>query len=268
MENDLYNLALSHYKRGEYEEAFNILFKVSTEQECNASNKEYILLEECKKQISEQYYFLIINHIEHHEYKEAELLREEFLTKYDFDDRITLLAIPVNDTNNEQNILQHSESFKKEKILDIPLIDPTFLEYNGNRWLFGTTKEKTIDANSKLSIFIEKDGILIPHKSNPVVNDIHTARPGGKFFLYNGDLYRPAQSCEKMYGEHINLMKITSLTEDKYEEELVKSINSHNSKRFNLCLHTFNTYKNFAVVDGYEYSIQIKQRIKASFRLI
>ena len=114
MENDLYNLALSHYKRGEYEEAFNILFKVSTEQECNASNKEYILLEESKKQISEQYYFLIINHIEHHEYKEAELLREEFLTKYDFDDRITLLAIPVNDTNNEQNIFQHSESLKKE----------------------------------------------------------------------------------------------------------------------------------------------------------
>lgn len=57
-------------------------------------------------------------------------------------------------------------------------------------------------------------------------------------------------------------MKVTSLAEDKYEEELVKSINSHNSKRFNLCLHTFNTYEDFAVVDGYEYSIQIRQRIK------
>lgn len=114
-------------------------------------------------------------------------------------------------------------------------------------------ERKTIDANSKLSIFIEKDGILILHKSNPVVNDIHTTRPGGKFFLCNEDLYRPAQSCEKMYGEHINLMKITSLAEDKYEEELVKSINSHNSKRFNLCLHTFNTSNSFSVVNGYEY---------------
>ena len=151
---------------------------------------------------------------------------------------------------------------KKEKILDVPLIDPTFLEYNGNRWLFGTTKEKTIDANSKLSIFIENDGKFIPHKSNPVIDDIHTARPGGKFFWYNGDLYRPAQSCEKMYGEHINLMKVTCLTEDKYEEELVRSVDSHNSKRFNLCLHTFNTYEDFAVVDGYEYSVQIRQRIK------
>ena len=49
---------------------------------------------------------------------------------------------------------------KKEKILDVPLIDPTFIEYNGKKWLFGTTKEKKEDANSKLSIFYSSYGGL------------------------------------------------------------------------------------------------------------
>lgn len=153
-------------------------------------------------------------------------------------------------------------SVKKETLLDVPLIDPTVVELGDTRYLFGTTKENVVDANSRLSIFIEKNGEFVPHKTNPVVVDIHTARPGGSFFWYNGDLYRPAQSCEKMYGEHINLMRVKCLTEDKYEEEFVKSVSSHDSKRYNLCLHTFNTYKDFAIVDGYEYSIQIRQRIK------
>lgn len=47
---------------------------------------------------------------------------------------------------------------RKEKILDVPLIDPTFIEYNGKKWLFGTTKEKKEDANSKLSIFYSSYG--------------------------------------------------------------------------------------------------------------
>ena len=158
--------------------------------------------------------------------------------------------------------LKELKATNKEIILDVPLIDPTIVTYNGKKWLFGTTKEKVEDANSKLSIYFENNNKFVPHKKNPVKTDIHTARPGGNFFWYKDSLYRPAQSCEKMYGEHINIMKVTCLTEDSFEEEFVKSINSHNSDRFNLCLHTFNSYTDFAVVDGYEYSAQIRQRIK------
>lgn len=61
MEDNLYTLALSHYQKGEYEEAFYLL-KVSDKEE-TFSNKERVLLEACKKQISEQYYLLITNHI-------------------------------------------------------------------------------------------------------------------------------------------------------------------------------------------------------------
>ena len=79
MEDNLYTLALSHYQKGEYEEAFYLL-KVSDREE-TFSNKERVLLEACKKQISDQYYLLITNHIAQQEYDKAIKLQKNFLEK-------------------------------------------------------------------------------------------------------------------------------------------------------------------------------------------
>lgn len=147
----------------------------------------------------------------------------------------------------------------KTKILDIPLIDPTFIEYQVAKWLFGTTREEFPDATRKLSIFVEKDGVYIPHAKNPVKYDVNSARPGGNFFWYKGELYRPAQNCEHIYGEEIHIMRVTQLDEMGFAEEYVKTISSHSSNRYNLGLHTFNVCNNFILVDGYEYSIRIVQ---------
>mgnify|MGYP002234256251 CR=1 FL=1 len=150
---------------------------------------------------------------------------------------------------------------KKIKILDVALIDPTFVKYKGKNYLFGTTKEQTEDANRKLSIFVENNGKYESHKCNPVKVDINSARPGGKFFWYKGELYRPAQNCEHIYGEEIHIMKVTRLDEENFSEKYVKTVSSHSSDRYNLGLHTFNVYEGFILVDGFEYSTQIMQRI-------
>lgn len=151
---------------------------------------------------------------------------------------------------------------RKELILNEPLIDPTFLEFNEKKWLFATTKKDVDDPNRKLSIFYEKDGKFVAHKNNPVKIDIHTARPGGKFFEYKGELYRPAQNSEHLYGEDIRIMRILQLDEDNFLEEEVMKVDSHDMKRYNLGLHTFNVGNGFVVVDGFEYSTQILQKIK------
>ena len=167
--------------------------------------------------------------------------------------------------NNKSGCLSRfnveGNTIKKTKILDIPLIDPTFVEYCGKKWLFGTTKEKEKDSNSKLSIFLEKNGKFIPHVKNPVKISINSARPGGKFFYYNDELYRPTQNCEHLYGEDIQIMRVKQLDENNFSEEYVKTISSHSSDRYNIGLHTFNVYDGFAVVDGFEYSIQFVQRV-------
>lgn len=157
---------------------------------------------------------------------------------------------------------------RKEKVLDVPLIDPTFVEYAGKKWLFGTTKEEPEDAKKKLSIFYEKDGVYYPHNNNPVKNDICTSRPGGSFFEYKGDLYRPAQNSENIYGEDIRIMKIIALDEDEFKEEQVKIIESHRCKKYNLGLHTFNVGDGFIVVDGFQYSNQFVEKVKLKLKHI
>lgn len=156
----------------------------------------------------------------------------------------------------------HEKPVRKELYVNMPLIDPTFVEFNEKKWLFATTKEEPEDPNRKLSIFVEKNGQFVPHKKNPVKTDIHTARPGGKFFQYKGNVYRPAQNSEHIYGEDIRIMKIIQLDEDNYLEEQVMTISSHNCDRYNLGLHTFNVEDGFIVVDGFEYSTQMIQKIK------
>ena len=61
--------------------------------------------------------------------------------------------------------LKELKATNKEIILDVPLIDPTIVTYNGKKWLFGTTKEKVEDANSKLSIYFENNNKFVPHKN-------------------------------------------------------------------------------------------------------
>ncbi len=157
------------------------------------------------------------------------------------------------------------ERIEKEMLLNVPVIDPTFVDYNGSKWLFGTTKENEADANQKLSIFCEKDGKYVPHSLNPVKIDVRSSRPGGKFFWFKGELYRPAQNCEHLYGEDIRIMKVRQLDGEKYVEEECKTISSHNCRRFKDGLHTFNVYDGVILVDGFEYEIHPIQKLRNKF---
>lgn len=121
MEDDLYTLALSHYQKGEYENAFNLL--KATDMQGSVSKEEKALLEACKKQISEQYYLLITNHIAQQEYDKATQLQIDFLEKYNFDERIVRLKIPVIDTKLEES----DKNFRDNKSSILYIILPTVL---------------------------------------------------------------------------------------------------------------------------------------------
>lgn len=149
--------------------------------------------------------------------------------------------------------IDNGNSFKRIKLLDEGLIDQTFLEYNGKCWIFATKAGSTqADAFSKLRIYYtDENGKFVSHKLDPAKDDIRKSRPGGMFFTYKGDLYRPAQDCEKRYGNLIRIMRIKKLTEDEFEEEEVAALSSRNSPPYSVRLHTFNVYDGLVVVDGY-----------------
>lgn len=147
--------------------------------------------------------------------------------------------------------IKNDNTLEKTKILDVPLIDPTFVKYNNVEWLFGTTKDMEIDAKQKLSIYYLENGEYSPHKNNPVKVDIKTARPAGKLFFHNGELYRPAQDSSRIYGGQTKIMHVKQLNKETFEEEEVAIVSSKDCKDYSEGLHTFNVYDGFIVVDGY-----------------
>lgn len=144
-------------------------------------------------------------------------------------------------------------SYIKTKLMDELVIDPTILDYDNKMWIFSTSiKNLKDEAKTDLYIYYKNSNDdFISHNSNPVKTDIETSRPGGKFFIYKNDIYRPVQDSRKRYGHFIRIMKLENLTTDEFIETEVLKITSQNNPPYNLGLHTFNVYPNLIVVDGY-----------------
>ncbi len=80
MESKLYEQSLSLFNKGEYEEVLKI-FRHTT---VVLSEKEKILLRESRKQVTEQYLFLIKDYIQEKEYIKAEELQKKYNAEYGF----------------------------------------------------------------------------------------------------------------------------------------------------------------------------------------
>ncbi len=194
------------------------------------------------------------------------ILNEDYHLSYPyiFDDYI----IPEGSQSNATYAYKKEDGagkYIKIKINENALLDPTLLKHDDKYWIFATTRKKKEDAVTKLSIFYSDNlGAFIPHKMNPVKVDIKTTRPGGKFFEYQGKLYRPAQDCEKLYGHLIRIMEVRHLSDQEYEEQEVMALSSRLSPPYNMGFHTFNVYENCILVDGYReyYSYLLKPFLK------
>jgi hypothetical protein len=139
----------------------------------------------------------------------------------------------------------------KTLLTDIRAIDPTLVEANGKWWLFTTIKERnswdTLHLYSADHPFSEE---WIPHPCNPIVKDIHSARPAGRIFFYNGALIRPSQDCSVRYGYAINFNRISVLTDSDYKETAVWFLKP--PERTNIFgTHTWNQADGLTTIDAF-----------------
>ena len=74
---------------------------------------------------------------------------------------------------------------------------------------------------------------------------------GGQLFEYYGEIYYPAQDCNKSYGSAIQIKRVTHL-DNTFTFDVVKRIISPHPK-MKLGLHTLNEYKGVVVIDVYGY---------------
>lgn len=81
-----------------------------------------------------------------------------------------------------------------------------------------------------------------------IVSEKPNSRMGGAVFEYKGDMYYPAQNCERNYGGAIDIKKLKVESGKLKVEGVVKHIESMN-KRYPMGLHTFNEYKDMVVID-------------------
>jgi hypothetical protein len=129
-------------------------------------------------------------------------------------------------------------------------VDPTLVEIEGTWWMFvnvgvdGTLNYDELHVYHAPSPF----GPWTPHRGNPVKSDVRCARPAGRLFRWNGDLYRPAQDCSGLYGSAIVFNRVTRLTPSEFEETAVSRLEPRWAPHL-LGTHTINAAPGITVTD-------------------
>lgn len=88
MDESLYQLVLSHYQKGNYENAYHIFNDYLQTHENGLSQKENLLYEECKKQIQNKYLLLINEYIQQGNWELAKKTQEHYIGKFGYGSKI------------------------------------------------------------------------------------------------------------------------------------------------------------------------------------
>ena len=100
------------------------------------------------------------------------------------------------------------------------LVDATLFDHEGQLWLLAGAATRGGSDWDELFAWHAPglEGPWTPHRLNPIKSDCRSARPGGRPLRIGGRLLRPAQRCEKAYGEALAWLEIRTLTPDAFEE--------------------------------------------------
>jgi hypothetical protein len=146
----------------------------------------------------------------------------------------------------EYDPVNESICFLKD-IVDLPLCDSSILKHDDKYWIFGTISEIDPDTDQitdyKLCVFFSYSllGPYNAHPGNPIKFGLNGTRQAGNFIEVDGIIYRPAQNCEKQYGESITINKVTELNEINVAEEPYMNISINRKNRSNYGMHTIHT---------------------------
>ena len=116
-------------------------------------------------------------------------------------------------------------TFERRLLPEWPLVDATLFEHERRLWLLaGAATDGGSDWDELFAWHAPAlEGPWTAHRLNPVKSDCRSARPGGRPLRLGGRLFRPAQRCERAYGEALAWLEIRTLTPDAFEEVEVAS---------------------------------------------
>ncbi len=136
---------------------------------------------------------------------------------------------------------------------NIEAADTTLFNHDNKYWLFTSIRKNPhTSINDELYLFFSDrllGGSWTPHPNNPVVSNVEASRPGGSIFTIGKRIFRPAQNASKYYGYGMQIMEITNLSEEAYEEKPVQTIKPH-WERDIMGTHTYNFAGPMTVIDA------------------
>ena len=106
----------------------------------------------------------------------------------------------------------------KERVLLRGAYKDSSLVCHNDIWYFFTTSQQGLELYYTEDLL---EGHLIPHKHNPLTNDLRYSQCGGSPVRVDGNLFRIAQDCSGEYGRNISILQIDRLEPSVYEERLV-----------------------------------------------
>jgi hypothetical protein len=131
------------------------------------------------------------------------------------------------------------------------LTDCTIVEHNDRWWMFANAAVPGASFWDELYLYHAPSplGPWTPHRRNPVVSDVRTARPAGSLFARGRTLYRPSQDCSRGYGGAMNIQIVTRMDERDYEEHTVGRLLPDWQPRLT-GVHTVNALGGLTVLDA------------------
>ena len=131
-------------------------------------------------------------------------------------------------------------------------VDATLHFQDGLWWLFlNSGAHQTLSKRDEVNLFYAKDFRTTdwtPHPYNPIVSDVHSARPAGNLIQYKGQLLRPSQNNSRYYGYAYNLNEVHTLTTTEYHETVAKKITPDWDKDI-IGIHTHSSAPGLSIID-------------------
>ena len=139
---------------------------------------------------------------------------------------------------------EHNRCISSEILSQRKVIDSVMTDLFGETLLFGT---ETPECNGKrLNVYRKNiDGFEL---SDQIHFSENIARMAGNFFTYEGDIFRPAQDCNKTYGNGVVIQRC-NLQNGKLRVNNVFRLYSTDEK-YRFGFHTFNMYNGVIIGDA------------------
>ena len=165
-------------------------------------------------------------------------------------------VMPECALSGELNLYKYNpKTIMLEKVSEVghlPLSDATIVTFkSGEKYIFST---EFPNPNGNVLQVYPFDGNAMTIQPKPVAEisfPSNIARNAGDAFYIGDDMYRPAQDCNKCYGNGINIQKVTK-DGQVFSFETVSCFHSDNPD-YSLGYHTLNMKNGLIVVDGHRF---------------